>query len=64
MGWRERVQTRLAARLTVPVVSAPSRYWPTEKQRPGESVADYCRRLDVYENLRHGSVADTEAGAA
>jgi hypothetical protein len=38
------------------------RAWPTELQRPGESVVDYCRRLDVYENLRAGAVHLPEGG--
>ena len=32
------------------------RCWPTDQMRPGETVADYCRRIDVYENLKAGSV--------
>lgn len=30
------------------------RLWPTDDRRPGETVGDWCRRLDGYVNAPHG----------
>lgn len=30
--------------------------WPTEKQRPGETLMEWSRRLDVQDNAALGSV--------
>lgn len=40
------------------------RFWPTGGQRPGESIADWCRRLDELANAadKTGAGLGVEAG--
>jgi hypothetical protein len=37
------------------------RFWPTDKQRPGETVREWCRRLDAQPH--EPWVADPESTA-
>lgn len=44
-----------------PVLQPEDRVAPTDRQRPGESIPEWCRRLDSYENAP--SARTTEAAA-
>lgn len=36
------------------------RYWPTDRRRPDESIAAWCRRLDGYVNGPEGATEEQE----